>query len=248
MVSAVLIVLFSASIGMLVDWRAPGIGRYVKDWLMRERGPLPVPPDIAIVAIDEKSIATYGRFPWPRRVLAKAIDVLAGCEPKAIAVDVLFVDATTADDDEALARAIGHAGNVILAAQLVDSPVHGGPAGWLMPLPALAQAAAGVGHVNVQVEAEGVARQIAVQAADDAGETVRAMAVEAVRIADHSREDGISFTGRVLMFGERTIPLDTAWPHVLIGQSGSRPPVPVAHRPHDYRLYRTCRLLCVRDV
>ncbi len=56
-----------------------------------------------------------------------------------------------------------------LAAQLIDSPVHGGPATWLMPMPVLADAAAGVGHVNVQVESDGAARQIAVQMADDAG-------------------------------------------------------------------------------
>src|ERR1035438_10130499 len=92
---AVLIVVLSASLGVLVDWRAPGIARYAKDWLMRERGPLPVPTDIAIVAIDEKSIGVFGRFPWPRQVLAKAIDVLRGGDPKVIAVDVLFPDPTS---------------------------------------------------------------------------------------------------------------------------------------------------------
>ena len=69
--AAVGIVALSALLGVLADWRAPGMGRYANDWLMRERGPLPVPSDIAIVAIDEKSIRAYGRFPWPRRILAK---------------------------------------------------------------------------------------------------------------------------------------------------------------------------------
>ncbi len=123
--SAAVIVLASALLGMLADWRAPGISRYANDVLMRERGRLPAPPDIAIVAIDEKSIAAFGRFPWSRQVLAKTIDVLAGYEPKVIAVDVLFPDATNPEDDEKLARSIGHAGNVVLAAQLIDSPVNG---------------------------------------------------------------------------------------------------------------------------
>jgi signal transduction histidine kinase/CHASE2 domain-containing sensor protein len=218
---AVLIVVVSAAFGMLVDWRAPGINRYAKDWLMRERGPLPVPSDIAIVAIDEKSMATFGRFPWSRQVLAKTIDALSGYGPKVIAVDVLFPDPTNQGDDEALARSIGHAGNVVLAAQLIDSSVQGGAA-WLRPLPELAGAAAGVGHVNVQVESEDVARQIAVQMSDDAGQTLRSIAVEAVRVAERVPPAGIAFTGNSLLLGERVIPLERSPASVVIGQDGSR--------------------------
>src|SRR5207248_11593441 len=167
-----------------VDWRAPGVGRYTRDWLMRARGPLPAPEDIAIVAIDETSMARFGRFPWSRQVIARTIDALAAVRAKVIAVDVLFIDPTTQADDDGLARSIGRAGNVVVSAQLTDSPVHGGPARWLLPLPAILRAAAGVGHVNVQTELEGVARQIAVRLADDAGRACRAMPVETVRVAD----------------------------------------------------------------
>src|SRR6476661_5776049 len=45
------IIAVSALLGMLVDWRAPGIERYTRDWLMQVRGQLPPPDDIAIVAI-----------------------------------------------------------------------------------------------------------------------------------------------------------------------------------------------------
>src|SRR5947209_11677339 len=95
----VAIVAVSAALGMLVDWNAPGVGRYARDWLMRSRGPLPAPDDIAIVAIDEASIARFGRFPWSRHVIARTIDALAAAHPKVIAVDVLFTDPTTQDDD-----------------------------------------------------------------------------------------------------------------------------------------------------
>src|SRR5271166_2827915 len=104
--AALLIVVLSASLGMLLDWRAPGIGRYAKDLSLQQRGPLAVPSDIAIVAIDEKSITAYGRFPWPRQVLAKAIEALKSSEPKVIAVDVIFADPTTPENDDALARSI----------------------------------------------------------------------------------------------------------------------------------------------
>ena len=218
--SALLIVVLSASLGMLLDWCAPGVSRYAKDLSLQQRGTLPVPSDIAIVAIDEKSIAAYGRFPWPRQVLAKAIDVVKASDPKVIAVDVIFADPTTPENDDALARSILNAGNVVLGAQLIDSPVHGGPATWLMPMPVLTHAATGVGHVNVQVESEGTARQIAVQSSDDAGKTLRAIPVEAVRVADRTPEQGVTFTGKSLIVGERSIPVETSPARVLIGQSG----------------------------
>ena len=187
------IVPLSASLGMLVDWRAPGIARYARDWLVRARGPFPPPDDIAIVAIDEPSIARFGRFPWSRQVIARTIDAIAAGQPKAIAVDVLFTDPTTPGGRRHPGRApSARAGNVVVAAQLIESPVHGGPSRWLLPLPALPNAAAAIGHVNVQTEVDGVARQIEVRAADDSGQTVRAMAVETVRVGDGTPEQGVT--------------------------------------------------------
>src|SRR6516164_9259997 len=177
------IVLTSVFAGILVDWQAPGIGRYTRDWLMRARGPLPVPDDIAIVAIDEPSMARFGRFPWSRQVMARTIDAIAADKPKVIAIDVLFTDPTTQEDDDLLARSISRAGNVVLAASLTDAPVHGGPSRWLLPMPSLERAAA-IGHINVQTEQDGAARQIAVRLADDAGRAIRAMPVEIVKMAD----------------------------------------------------------------
>ena len=215
------IVLASASAGILVDWQAPGIGRYTRDWLMRARGPLPVPEDIAIVAIDEASMVRFGRFPWSRQVIARTIDALAAAQPKVIALDVLFTDPTTPEDDDTLARSIGRAGNVVVAAQLTDSPVHGGPSRWLQPLPAIERAAASVGHVNAQTELDGIVRQVAIRLADDNGRSYRSMPVEAVRIADGTPEEGITDLQDALLLGARTIRLDTAPPAVAIVPSAS---------------------------
>src|SRR6516164_10090585 len=129
------IVLVSACAGMLVEWNASGVSRYTRDLMMRARGPLPVPDDIAIVAIDEPSMARFGRFPWSRQVMARTIDAIAADKPKVIAINVLFTDPTTQEDDDLLARSIGRAGNVVLAASLTDAPVHGGPSRWLLPMP-----------------------------------------------------------------------------------------------------------------
>jgi len=219
--STLAILFVSAAVGLMVDWNASGLGRYARDWLMRARGPLPVPDDIAIVAIDEASMARFGRFPWSRRVLARTVDAIAADNPKVIALDILFTDPTAQDDDDALARSIGRAGNVVVAAQLTDSPVHGGPSRWLMPIPSIERAAAAVGHVNVQTEQDGAARQIAVRLADDSGRAIRAMPIETVRVGDGIPEEGVTDTGSALLVGPRIIRVDTTAPSVLIEPSHS---------------------------
>src|SRR5262249_16393774 len=138
--STLAIIAVSALLGMFIDWRAPGLDRYAQDWLMRARGTLPAPDDIVIVAIDEPSIAQLGRFPWPRSLMARVIDGLALAQPKAIALDVLYTDPTTNEEDGALAQAIARAANVIVAAQLVEAQAGGDSATWLLPLPMIAHA------------------------------------------------------------------------------------------------------------
>ena len=108
-----------------------------------------------------------------------------------------------------------------MAAQLTDSPVHGGPSRWLQPLPAIERAAAGVGHVNAQTEMDGVVRQVAIRLADDTGRAYRSMPVEAVRVADGTPEEGITDLQDSLLLGARTIRLDTAPPAVAIVPSTS---------------------------
>ena len=47
-------------------------------------------PDIEIVVIDDDDLAEIGRFPWPRNILAKAINNLAMAGAKVIALDIMF--------------------------------------------------------------------------------------------------------------------------------------------------------------
>ena len=99
----------------------------MRDWMIRARGPLPAPDDIAIVAIDEPEHQPVWPFPWSRTLSARAIDAIAAAQPKAIAMDVLYTDPTLEADDRTLARSIQEAGNVVVAAQLVAPPITGGP-------------------------------------------------------------------------------------------------------------------------
>ncbi|MBI4424939.1 MAG: CHASE2 domain-containing protein, partial [Elusimicrobia bacterium] len=46
--------------------------------------------DIAIIAIDDDSIARLGRWPWSRARIAEMIDTLAPAKPKVIGLNILF--------------------------------------------------------------------------------------------------------------------------------------------------------------
>ncbi len=219
--SSLAIMFLSAVLGISVEWRLPGLQSYTQDHLTRTRGSLPVPEDIAIVAIDEASITKLGRFPWPRKLMARAIDAIAAGQPKAIAVDVLFADPTTPAGDAALAESISRAGNVIVAAQLVESSPGSGPATWILPLAGIRQAAAATAHANVLTESDGAARHLLLLSTDDSGTALRALPLEAVRVAERLPEGAVVDTGHSLVLGSRAIPLDRAGSPVVVRSSGA---------------------------
>ncbi|MBW2005277.1 MAG: CHASE2 domain-containing protein [Deltaproteobacteria bacterium] len=47
-------------------------------------------PDIEIVVIDDEDLDEIGRFPWPRNILARAVNNLAMAGAKVIALDIIF--------------------------------------------------------------------------------------------------------------------------------------------------------------
>ncbi len=67
------------------------------DTMMRLRFNVPAPAsDIVIIDIDEKTLAAmapeYGRWPWPRQVLAEFVELIEAQQPNAIVFDILFSD------------------------------------------------------------------------------------------------------------------------------------------------------------
>jgi len=123
----------------------------------------PANPDIVIVAIDDRSIAAIGRWPWRRALHAELISRISAQDPRAIGVDVLFSEEELdyPEDDLLLADAMARSGRVVLP-MLQRS--HG-PASHLadLPLPALAHAAARLGHVHVAPDNDGVVRSLYLQ-------------------------------------------------------------------------------------
>jgi len=71
--------------------------------------------NVAVVTIDERSIAEHGRWPWSRSLQARLINAIASGGPAVIAIDVLYSEPEGPGPDAALAEAIGGVGNVVLA-------------------------------------------------------------------------------------------------------------------------------------
>jgi adenylate cyclase len=104
------------------------------DLLMRARGRAPADPRVVICDIDAASIKRIGRWPWSRATLAQLIDRLAGAGARVVATDIVFAEPSRADancnlqaEDQALARSLARAGNVVLGYYFRRSRVSGAP-------------------------------------------------------------------------------------------------------------------------
>ncbi len=119
----------------------------------------PAAEDIVIIAIDEATLREFGRWPWSRRVHAQLLRVLNEEHPKAVAFDIIFAEPNLqdADGDADFAKAIKSSGRVVLPV-LMEQPRAGSQPVETLPLPALANAAAALGHAHVELDPDGIAR------------------------------------------------------------------------------------------
>lgn len=128
-------------------------------------------PQYVLVEIDESSIERLGRFPWERGAYARLLDRTTEGRARVVAFDVLLTEAGDPEGDAQLVAAIERAGNVVLgsAAALArpgEVPEGAGPLGRLRaaerllePLPAFANAAAGVGSLTLLEDDDGALRR-----------------------------------------------------------------------------------------
>src|SRR5215471_21087519 len=124
------------------------------------RGEQPTSSRVAMVLIDDATLAQYGRWPWHRHLLARLVRAVNQEQPAAVGIDILLAEAEDAENDSDLAQAIRAAPNVVLAAKLSSSPESHL---WVDPLPIFSQAARGVGHVQAITDFDGLCRSIPIQ-------------------------------------------------------------------------------------
>ena len=113
------------------------IERVSLDWRFRVRGPQDPGTEVIIAAIDDRTVAELGRWPFSRAWLARAVDAVVADGARTVVFDLLLVgpesrsavpagqandgasgaqpqEADAGEADRALADAIGRAGNVIV--------------------------------------------------------------------------------------------------------------------------------------
>jgi len=175
------------------------------DQALQRRKPADV-SQVIIVGIDERSMMPMhlGRFPWPRRIYATLLARLS--RARAVGFDVLFAepDLTDPASDALFAEALKRHGRAVLAMHVARQVEVSGdtrrlPATpgvelpfvpWLVrtvqltpPTSQLARAAAGVGFVDIQPDADGIVRRFPLVLADEAGRTYPHFAAEVARVA-----------------------------------------------------------------
>jgi len=120
-----------------------------------------VSDEIIIVAIDDESLRDLGRWPWSRSIHASLIDKLELESPRAIGLDIIFSepDASNPQSDGLLAQAMQASGKVVLPIFMSQKSSNSFPIEAL-PLPELAANAAALGHVHMDISADGIARRV----------------------------------------------------------------------------------------
>ncbi|MBP5978699.1 MAG: CHASE2 domain-containing protein [Halomonas sp.] len=129
-------------------------------WLSwREKPPS---SDILIVAIDESSLQALGRWPWPRNIHAQLIQKLQDDNVENIVLDILLVEPSRLpSEDVLLAESMREHGAVYLPVSLLtDYQAGNSMRDVLIPTLPLLQAAKATGHINIDIDKNGVPRTV----------------------------------------------------------------------------------------
>jgi len=153
-------------IGLLAYWLSGGLLSRLElaasDLLFLIRGPLEEESAVVVVAIDDASFTQNElQWPWPRDYIARIVDGIAAGNPRVIAIDVFFYEATDAEADRALAEALSNAGNVVLTNDISIQAQSGIRVSQLnRPIPELDEAAAALGLANFPRDEDGTVRRL----------------------------------------------------------------------------------------
>ncbi|MFA6011142.1 MAG: adenylate/guanylate cyclase domain-containing protein [Desulfobacteraceae bacterium] len=95
------------------------IESYAYDSLFLLRGPISIPDEIVIIAIDEPSFRVIGKqWPWPRNLHAGLIKSLFDNGAETVAVDIIFSDPSVPKADQDLTATIKNHPKLVLAGGL----------------------------------------------------------------------------------------------------------------------------------
>ncbi len=185
------------------------------------RGPVTPDPNIAIIAIDDKSIAALGRYPWSRDNYARLVDKLASVKAKAVMFDIFFPERENVANDRLFAAATKRAGNVVLAVAF-NFDKEGKVTTVTRSLPEIERGAIGVGHINQMPDDDGVIRRIPLLLEKD-GRQIPSLGLIGAKLALDEKK--ISAGDYEITLGEHRIPVDEEYRMWLnyVGGPGAYP-------------------------
>ena len=151
--------------------------------------------EIIVIGIDDKSLEDLGPYnTWDRNIMASALEKFAedpDMKPAVIAIDTLYTESATPEEDERLAAAAESLGNVVTAtfanigSKIVseDGETYldtSAVLSYAEPYAALRDVTV-QGHINAMYDSDGILRHAMLFVRPD-GETVYSMAYETARI------------------------------------------------------------------
>jgi adenylate cyclase len=214
-------------IGSVAFWLVGGplsrLELAASDFLFLIRGPLEEESQVVLVAIDDASFSYTGlQWPWPRDYLAQIVNAVAAGNPRAVALDIFFYEASTPPADTALALAIHDAGNVVLVNNITFQSQEAFALQQLnRPIPELEAASASLGLTNFPHDADGTVRRLlAYQSHQD--EILYSWAMQLVRLYDGAA--GFELHDNQVVIGDRLVELDG--PYLLVNYRGPANSVP----------------------
>ena len=176
-------VLLLGLVGLLsLTYPVQEMSRRLDDFYFRLRENQTTSRQVALVLIDDASLSQFGRWPWPRALLARLVRAVSAQRPRALGVDILLSEPSDENDDRELAAAFKAAGNVVLPTRIASASEG---RTWLGPLPIFAHSVAGVGHVQVLLGPDGICRRVPAGEMSTAG-LRPAFALEIARVARRS--------------------------------------------------------------
>ncbi|MFK7764963.1 MAG: CHASE2 domain-containing protein [Roseobacter sp.] len=183
-------------------------------------GPVKAAPDLAIVAIDDATLAAVASGGLSRRaMLATLIENIAESDAAGLALDVLLVDEGGAREDARLAAALAALPSTIAGAATF-SGVDTAQINLIWPHPRF-QETADVGVVNMATDANGLPRYAPLMIEVE-GELLPSLPLlAAMSVADETAQ----LDAQGLRVGSRYVPLDSGFylPLRLLGPEGTVP-------------------------
>lgn len=177
-------------------------------------GPKAAPEDVVLIVIDDETVRAAGGYPLPRAYLARLLRSLGEAKPRAVAVDILFLDPGEVTVDAELAEALKALPSAIGMAAVFDRSSREAAAAFgpftdlpvansvQKPTTRLGEVAR-LGTVNVAKDHGGTPRHIPLLVATE-GALLPALALQAAMLATGKPD---LFRDRIA-FGRISVPVD----------------------------------------